>query len=156
MKEDQIVNLPELAPEEKTYFQSISIKYEVPFDELEFYLKNIRYLIKRVFGSMDLIGNIDFYGKRSTKESIIVKAISQVVLAILYDWHQLGNYKKCIVAALILKFYKLDKYDPIMTEEKFQKDPADSAPNYNRYLYDRMRSRFKTIRNQKKRSSLYN
>ena len=149
MKEDQTVNIQELSSEEKTYFQSISIKYEVPFDELEYYLKNIRYQIKNVFGSQDLIGNIDFYGKRSNKELIIVKAISQVVLAILYDWCQLGNYKKCIVAGLILKFYKLDKYDPIMTEEKFQKDPTDSAPNYNRYLYDRMRSRFKTISNKK-------
>lgn len=149
MKKGQNINKQELSFEEKEFILTISQDNEIPFDILEAYFADLRVKVKKAFKSDDLIGKIDYNGKLSDKESAMLKCISNVVLGIIYDHWDLGNYKKCVVAGLILHHYKLDKYDRIKTAEEFDLNPTDSAPNYNRYLYDRIRSKFKSIKHQK-------
>ncbi len=151
MKNGQNVNKPELSSEEKNFALDISKKHEIPCNVIESHLSELRLIVNRIFKSNDLIGKIDYRGKPSSKESWMIKSISNLVLGIIYEEWQLGNYKKCVIAGKVLIHYKLDKYERIKTAEEFDINPTDSAPNYNRYLYDRMRSRFKTIKNQRKR-----
>lgn len=154
MKKRKNDNKPKLSSEEKKFVLDISREDEIPQDVMESYLSELRLILKGVFNYDEYIGKIDYKGKLSDKESMIIKNISSIVLGIIYDKWQLGNYKKCVVAGKVLIHYKLDKYDRIKTAEEFDLNPTDSAPNYNRYLYDRIRSRFKTTRNQRKRSYL--
>lgn len=133
--------ISELSIEDKQFSLKIANEFEISIYIMEMYIKELLYSLKKSFQSDYLIGRIDYSKPLSKRYSSSIKYHLQYVLGYINDNWKIPKYRKCIIAALILIHFKLDR--KIKTKEEFELVPTDSAQDYHHYLYDRMKNRFK-------------
>lgn len=147
MKSKKIVTVHELSDEEKEFALYLTNTYKIPRDLLESYLRDLRVKIKGLLRSDDLIDNIDYNLnlplKESKREKLLLTVHSQIILFQINSQWQIFRRHAIIISGLIIMFYKLDKYKRIKTEDDYRNNPTDSAQDYNHYLFERMKTRFK-------------
>jgi len=136
-KADQI---HKLSPRDKQFLLTISNEFEVQPIIMEGYLRVMLDSLKESFQHNYMIGRIDYRKSISKKRASYIKYHSQHVLGIISLW-EIPKFRKCIIAALVLMHFKLDRN--IKTKEEFDIAPTDSAKDYHHYLYYRMKNRFK-------------
>ncbi len=149
MKNKKIIPQSKLSAEDKEFARKIANGYEIPVDLMETYLLGLLESLKSSFKLDLLIGKIDYKVKPSQRESIYLKAHSIMTLYHIYHEWDIGKFRKCIIAGLVLHHFKLDKYERILIEDEFWTSKKYSAGNYKKYLYNRLKSRFKPWENPK-------
>jgi hypothetical protein len=133
--------IPELSIKDKEFSLRIADEFEIPTHIIEMYIKELLYSSKKFFQSHYLIGRIDYNKPTSKRESSYIKYHLQYFLGYIKNNWEIPKYRKCIIAALVLIHFNLDRN--IKTREEFDLVPTDSAQDYNHYIYDRMKNRFK-------------
>jgi hypothetical protein len=149
MKNKKAIPQSKLSEEDKVFARKIADDYEIPVDIMEAYMHGLLEYLRLCFKSRLLIGKIDYKVKPSQGESIHLKAHSIMTLYHIYHEWDIGKFRKCIIAGLVLHHFKLDKYERILTEDEFWTSQKYSARDYKHYLYNRLKTRFKRWENPK-------
>lgn len=133
--------IPKLSFKDKQFSLSIANEFEIPPDIMESYIKELLYSLKKNFQNNYFIGRINYHKPISKRDLFYIKLhLEDVVLHIKSRW-DIPKFRKCIIAARILIHFKLDRN--IKSKRDFDLAPTESAQDYNHYLYDRMKNRFK-------------
>jgi len=145
-------NLPDLTDADKQFVTIISSEFELPIEEIELLL---RYVMAAIDGMCEVyyrftkskinFREINYKSEYSKRESDALFASSKYALDVIDENLQAIDYRKFIIAGLILKYLKLDKYSRLRDKEDLVRDGYNDN-DYKHYLYSRMKSRFKTVR----------
>lgn len=141
-----IINDPkfELSDVDRNFAAFIEQDYDIPKEKIETYFINLKNYLHGLRDSGHLIGNIDYKGPRSAKEVDDLTYLIRVTVSHIDEDWEIDKFKKYNIAGLTIKHLKLDKYGCIMSKDEFDSNPTESAQDYKHYLFDRMKSRFKT------------
>ncbi len=130
-----------LNSKDKQFCSELARDYEIHPEVMEDYLRDLLDHLKTAFKSQYLIHKVKNKEKRSLSENNLLKCHKQFTISYI-DWNwEIPKFRKCIIAAQILLYYKLD--DKIKTKEQYDKEPNDSAQSYKHYLYNYVKNRFK-------------
>lgn len=141
----------ELSQKDSDFAKAISQKYEIPIEKMELYLLNLKsYLNSNRFVGK-LIGSIDYKRHLSSREAEDLNFLIRIAIRHVNEEWEIPKFRKYIIAGLTIHHFKLDKYGRIWTEDEFNANPTESAQDYKHYLYDRIKTRFKTVINLSKR-----
>jgi len=142
MKESEITELT----------SELSKDYDLPADKFTPLINDVANFIEDLQQRLKLDYEIDYNllksGKAAKLEKRRIKIIAKSVLWYINEYWLLNDFKKYTIAGRILQFYRLDKYNRIKTQSEFDADPTN-AQDFKHYLFDVMKSRFKTFTRDK-------
>jgi len=142
MIDRKIVDETSIIEEDKVFALRLANHLSLPIDKIEHAIIYLRQKLNDRMNYMKL-DVIDYKEKATSRESRRINWISQWILGHIYYYIDINIYRKCIMAGLVLMHFKLDKYSRIMTDKEYDANLKIEALNYNAYLYNRMKSRFK-------------
>jgi hypothetical protein len=139
----------ELSRRDREFAFKISESFEIPLKIMTTYLKDmIRHSSRIEPYPIDKIDyKVTLPMKQALKESIEIKTQATIFLYYIYCHWKIPKYHKCIISAYVLMHYKLDKYSRILDSDEIV-SRGYSADDYNHYLYDRIRSRFRRFKSE--------
>lgn len=142
---------PALNNSDKIFAIELSKKFDIQIETIESYLLELQSILiessRKLVEIENLLGRVDYYYPPSTEsERLVLKVHISAVLFISYNLN-VQKFKKYVIAGLVILHYKFDKYERILTENEFLTHPhLYQAQDYQHYIYDRMKTKFKTFR----------
>ena len=130
--------------------EEIARDYDLPAEDVDSLISGLTSWLEGLAANhLIRLKAIDYSGKRSQDEMRELKLHSRVILHYINENWKINDFRKFCIAARILQFYKLDKYRRIKTASEFDADPTEAAQDHKHYLFDLMKSRFRTFKKQK-------